>query len=148
MFSDWASLLKARNDWTQNADLPVLTPWTVAEGKEKHTGNLVLQRNPYSIWVDIEGNQLPYLDRISMSNAESFEAINERAAAGEYDLQDNELWATHLADEVAAEDRVVLLHRGSVRFSGCVPRLLEVADATTLRTAFMRVTDSAPAGAA
>jgi peptide/nickel transport system substrate-binding protein len=96
-FPDWAALLKARNDWTQNADLPVLTPWTVVEGNEKPTGNLVLERNPYSIWVDTDGNQLPYLDRISMSNADSFEEINERAAAGEYDLQDNELWATHLA---------------------------------------------------
>ena len=96
-FSGWAALLKARNDWTQNADLPVLTPWKVVQGKEKHTGHLVLERNPYSIWVDTAGNQLPYIDRISMSNAESFEEINERAAAGEYDLQDNELWATHLA---------------------------------------------------
>jgi peptide/nickel transport system substrate-binding protein len=102
-FPDWAALLKARNDWTQNADLPVLTPWTVVEGNEKPTGNLVLQRNPYSIWVDTEGNQLPYLDRVSMSNAQSFEDINLRAAAGEYDLQDNELWATHLAHLKANE---------------------------------------------
>jgi peptide/nickel transport system substrate-binding protein len=96
-FPDWATLLKARNDWTQNADLPVLTPWTVVEGKEKHTGTLVLERNPYSIWVDTEGNQLPYIERVSMSNSQSFEDINERAAAGEYDMQDNHLWATHLA---------------------------------------------------
>jgi peptide/nickel transport system substrate-binding protein len=96
-FPDWAALLKARNDWTQNADLPVLTPWMAVEGKEKHTGNLVLERNPYSIWVDTEGNQLPYIDRISMSSTTSFEEINERTAAGEYDLQDNHLWATHLA---------------------------------------------------
>jgi peptide/nickel transport system substrate-binding protein len=102
-FPDWATLLKARNDWTQNADLPVLTPWKVVKGKEKHTGTLVLERNPYSIWVDTEGNQLPYLDRLSMSNEVSFEAINDRAAAGEYDMQDNELWATRLAELKANE---------------------------------------------
>jgi peptide/nickel transport system substrate-binding protein len=106
-FPDWAALLKARNDWTQNADLPVLTPWTVVEGKEKYTQNLVLERNAYSIWVDTDGNQLPYIDRISMSNAGSVEEINERAAAGEYDMQDNHLWATHLAHLKANEAKGV-----------------------------------------
>ena len=37
------------------------------------------------------------------------------------------LWATHLVDEVAADDRVVLLHKGRVRFAGPVPDLLEAA---------------------
>src|SRR5262249_24544534 len=37
------------------------------------------------------------------------------------------LWATHLVDEVADGDQVVLLHRGRVRFSGPVSGLLEVA---------------------
>jgi peptide/nickel transport system substrate-binding protein len=32
-FPDWASFFKARNDWTQNADLPVVTPWTVVQAR-------------------------------------------------------------------------------------------------------------------
>ena len=58
------------------------------------------------------------------------------------------LWATHLVDEVAVNDHVVLLHKGHVRFAGSVPNLLEVAQASTLRTAFMRVTDNTLAEAA
>lgn len=95
-FADWAAFFKSRNDWTQNADLPVVTPWKVVEGNEKHTQNFVLERNPFSIWVDTEGNQLPYIDRISMSAAESSEVINERAAAGKYDFQTNSLWFSRL----------------------------------------------------
>jgi ABC-2 type transport system ATP-binding protein len=53
------------------------------------------------------------------------------------------LWATHLVDEVAANDHVVLLHKGCVRFSGPVPDLLEAARASNLRSAFMHVTAEA-----
>jgi peptide/nickel transport system substrate-binding protein len=96
-FPDWPTFFKARNDWTQNADLPVLCPWIVVKGKEKFTQNFVLERNPYSIWVDTDGNQLPYIGRLDMAPAESSEDINARAAAGEYDFQDNYLWSSHLA---------------------------------------------------
>jgi peptide/nickel transport system substrate-binding protein len=110
-FPDWASFFMARNDWTQNADLPVVTPWTVVRGKEKRTQNWVLERNPYSIWVDTEGNQLPYLDRISASAAESVKVMNERAAAGEYDFQSNvfaQLLPTLKENEAKGRYRVFL----------------------------------------
>jgi ABC-2 type transport system ATP-binding protein len=58
------------------------------------------------------------------------------------------LWATHLVDEVADGDHVVLLHKGRVRFSGPVPDLLHLAHAQTLRDAYMRVTAGARAEAA
>ena len=58
------------------------------------------------------------------------------------------LWATHLVDEVANDDHVVLLHKGRVRFSGLVPDLLGIAQAGNLRGAFMRVTEDARAEAA
>jgi len=51
------------------------------------------------------------------------------------------LWATHLVDEVAGDDRVVLLHKGRVRFAGRVPDLLDQARAGNLRDAFMRIAD-------
>jgi ABC-2 type transport system ATP-binding protein len=58
------------------------------------------------------------------------------------------LWATHLVDEVGADDHVVLLHNGQVRFSGPVPQLLELAQAGNLRNAFMRLTENPLAEAA
>jgi len=41
-----------------------------------------MERNPYYYAVDTEGNQLPYIDRISMSLAENLEVVNLRALAG------------------------------------------------------------------
>ena len=58
------------------------------------------------------------------------------------------LWATHLVDEVASDDRIVLLHKGRVCFAGLVPDLLDLAQAPSLRSAFMRVTEEARAEAA
>ena len=39
------------------------------------------------MWVDTDGNQLPYIDRVRMTLGESLELINLRAIAGEYDSQ-------------------------------------------------------------
>ena len=39
------------------------------------------------MWVDTDGNQLPYIDRIQMTLGENLEVINLRAIAGEYDSQ-------------------------------------------------------------
>ena len=47
------------------------------------------------------------------------------------------LWATHLVDEVAADDCIVLLHKGRVLFSGPAPALLELTQTNALRAAFL-----------
>ena len=84
-FDNWVVLLKAKNDWSSNPDLPVITPWiTVIPATEP---TWVLERNPYSIWVDTAGNQLPYIDQVSMRLFENLEVHNLRAVAGEYDFQ-------------------------------------------------------------
>jgi peptide/nickel transport system substrate-binding protein len=84
-FDGWVNQFKLRNDSTRNPDLPVLTPWIVTQPIT--TPNFVLERNPYSIWVDTEGNQLPYIDKIQMTLAENLEVLNLRAIAGEFDEQ-------------------------------------------------------------
>ena len=58
------------------------------------------------------------------------------------------LWATHLVDEVAEDDKIAVLHQGRVRFAGPVPELLEVAEAKTVRSAFLHLTGNAQAEAA
>jgi ABC-2 type transport system ATP-binding protein len=82
---------------------------------------------------------------LDVASRESVLAI-VRALVKERDV--GVLWATHLVDEVAGDDHVVLLHKGCVRFSGPVPSLLELAQASDLRSAFMRVTENALAEAA
>ncbi|MBV7337770.1 ABC transporter substrate-binding protein [Chloroflexi bacterium TSY] len=89
-FDNWVILFKDKNTWQRNPDLPVLTPWMTENPIT--TDNWVLVRNPYYYGVDTAGNQLPYIDRISMTLAEDPEVLNLRAIAGEYDYQ-----ARHIA---------------------------------------------------
>ncbi len=50
------------------------------------------------------------------------------------------LWATHLIDEIADTDLIVVLHKGKVMFSGQLPGFLAHAGAKTARDAFRIVT--------
>ena len=84
-FDGWVTMFKDKNTWQRNPDLPVMTPWMTEVPIT--TPNWVLVRNPYYYGVDTEGNQLPYIDRISMNLAENLEVLNLRAIAGEYDYQ-------------------------------------------------------------
>src|SRR5215813_4380787 len=81
----WVTMFKDRNDACRNPDLPVVTPWKTTSPLT--TSVWVLERNPYSVWVDTDGNQLPYIDRVRMTLGENLEVINLRAIAGEYDSQ-------------------------------------------------------------
>ncbi len=84
-FDNWVNMFKDKNTWQRNPDLPVITPWKTEVPIT--TDNWVLVRNPYYFGVDSAGNQLPYIDRISMTLAENLEVLNLRAIAGEYDYQ-------------------------------------------------------------
>jgi peptide/nickel transport system substrate-binding protein len=88
-YDGWVTFFKAKNAWHQNPELPVLTAWKTVQ--PNNTPNWVLERNPYSIWVDTEGNQLPYIDKISLTLGENLEVINLRAIAGEYDMQERHM---------------------------------------------------------
>ena len=85
-FDNWLNLFKFKNDWTLNPELPAVTPWKMVS--PANTPNWVLERNPYSIWVNTEGNQLPYIDKVQMTLAENLEILNLRVIAGETDFQE------------------------------------------------------------
>ncbi|MEQ9638709.1 MAG: ATP-binding cassette domain-containing protein [Alphaproteobacteria bacterium] len=53
------------------------------------------------------------------------------------------LWATHLIDEVEADDRLLVLHRGALRASGTVAEILSEQQAETVGDAFERLTAKA-----
>ena len=84
-FDSWVRMFFNRSDWSLNPDLPVLTPWKTVT--PSNTPTWTLERNPYSVFVDTAGNQLPYIDRVVLTLAENLEVINLRAIAGEYDFQ-------------------------------------------------------------
>jgi ABC-2 type transport system ATP-binding protein len=52
------------------------------------------------------------------------------------------LWATHLCDEVAGADRVIVLHRGKVLADTTPAGLIASAGATTIEQAFLTMTSA------
>ncbi|MDP3061617.1 MAG: ABC transporter substrate-binding protein [Chloroflexota bacterium] len=88
-FDNWVSLMKFKNNWALNTEVPVMTAWKSTS--PINTPTWVLERNPYYWAVDTEGNQLPYIDKIVLTLAENLEVLNLRAIAGEYDIQERHL---------------------------------------------------------
>jgi len=84
-FKFWYQLFQAKNDRWMNPDLPVVTPWKTRTPATEDP--FVLERNPYFWKVDPEGNQLPYIDRISHRLVENPDMINFKAMTGEIDMQ-------------------------------------------------------------
>jgi peptide/nickel transport system substrate-binding protein len=91
-FDGWVSLLRMKTSWALNPELPIMSPWKTVSPINTPTWSM--ERNPYFWAVDTQGNQLPYIDRITMTLAENAEVANLRAIAGEYDLQERHM---HLA---------------------------------------------------
>ena len=50
------------------------------------------------------------------------------------------LWATHLVEEVEHADRVIVLHKGSMRHQGCVADLLADTGQSNVQSAFLSLT--------
>jgi peptide/nickel transport system substrate-binding protein len=85
-FDNWAQVFKIKSDWRLNPDVPTISAWRMVQPINGQTW--VLERNAYFWAVDIEGNQLPYLDKVQLTLAENPEVINLRAIAGEYDYME------------------------------------------------------------
>jgi peptide/nickel transport system substrate-binding protein len=93
-FDDWTAYFKDRMSWESNPALPAVTPWLVTRPISSPPWELTA--NPYSIWVDDKGNQLPYVPKITLSNTESPDVFHLRAVAGQYDFQDRNLHVASL----------------------------------------------------
>ena len=85
----WPNLFSEKDisNWelhTENAiGSPRLQPWLLVEMTE---GALIYERNPYYYKVDVEGKQLPYIDRIVTARVDDVEMVNVRAIAGQVDF--------------------------------------------------------------
>ena len=93
-FDKWVTFFLDRNSSYRNPALPTMAAWKMVK---PITGDVwEYERNPYSIWMDEAGNQLPYIDRIVLTKGEDLEVINLRAIAGEYDSQERHIDLTKL----------------------------------------------------
>ena len=83
---NWAALHNKKEAMykNDNPDLPTLEPWVLKT--KPPSDRLVFERNPYYYRVDSSGQQLPYLDRVVFSIANS-RIIPAKTGAGESDLQ-------------------------------------------------------------
>jgi peptide/nickel transport system substrate-binding protein len=88
-FVSWSLCLKNRNDWSLNTELPVVSPWKVISPINSRA--FALDRNPYSVWVDTAGNQLPYIDRVTHVLCSGPETVVLKAVAGALDFQERHL---------------------------------------------------------
>jgi peptide/nickel transport system substrate-binding protein len=81
----WAAHLLQKVRFQGNTELPVLFPW-VLKNTMSDPNVLVLERNPYSIWVDTDGNQLPYIGTVRHTRVESPDIMLLKTTAGEIDF--------------------------------------------------------------
>ncbi len=80
----WDKLFLTQDDWESNPDRPTINAWQL---KTMETMYGSWERNPYYWKVDTEGNQLPYIDKLSSQVASTVETAQMMAAAGEGELQ-------------------------------------------------------------
>jgi peptide/nickel transport system substrate-binding protein len=103
-FPSWRTFFLAKSDWLINTELPVLTPWRTTVPSNNPT-TFVMERNPYSIWVDTEGNQLPYIGTLNHTFAQNLEVVAVRAVGGELDFQDRHMDVAKLATLIDGQQR-------------------------------------------
>jgi len=83
----WALYFLDRVTWQSNPDYPLLGPWIVTVPMN-NPSQFVMQRNPYSAYVDTDGNQLPYIGTLQYTNVATIDVATVNATNGDYDFQE------------------------------------------------------------
>lgn len=86
-FASWGDYFQQKADVWANAEIPRFDPWLPTRGYGEVTDLLVAERNPYYWKVDPDGKQLPYIDRVEFTIANSADVLTLKALNGEIDMQ-------------------------------------------------------------
>ncbi len=95
--TDWVTLLAAHSATgtgtdaailSRDVNYPTMFPWVYTQPMGSGT-QFVAERNPYYYWVDKEGNQLPYIDRIVGTAYQDEQTMLVDAMAGKFDTVAN-----------------------------------------------------------
>ncbi len=81
----WASLYDYHDDWYMDTERPTINPWMPTNTLDNEL--FILERNPYFWQVDAEGNQLPYIDKVTHRLYETADVFNMWIVNGEIDCQ-------------------------------------------------------------
>ena len=84
-FETWDQLFGDRLYWYMSPEKPEVMPWPADNALSEEL--FIMLRNPYFFATDPEGNQLPYLDKVSHRLFETTEVLNLRVVGGEIDFQ-------------------------------------------------------------
>ena len=84
-FADWTELFAARDDIVMTPDRPTMRPWALKTRLVDQ--QMIAERNPYYYYVDPEGNQLPYMDRVVWTMVTDAEVRILEFLAGNTDFQ-------------------------------------------------------------
>jgi len=88
---NWTTLFQNRTVYQngsrwRDVGRPVLDPWVLTVGYSG-TSQVVAERNPYFFKVDPEGNQLPYIDRVTYDVVGDTQGLVLKAINGDLDMQ-------------------------------------------------------------
>jgi peptide/nickel transport system substrate-binding protein len=83
-FPDSAAMFEQMSNVWLNPDRPTLFAWKVVQPLSD-TRRVILERNPYYWKIDPEGNQLPYLDRVTFEVVGDKEVMLLKTLSGEVD---------------------------------------------------------------
>lgn len=72
----------------KNKDMPTLYGWKVLQPLGESAEYAISDRNPYYFKVDTQGNQLPYIDRVTYAVVADNEVLLLKALQGEIDVID------------------------------------------------------------
>ena len=100
----WAANVKFLSIYQQNPALPVIFPWVTKTPTSDPT-TFVIERNPYSIWVDTDGNQLPYIGTVQHVQVSGSDVIALKASSGELDFMELQFTPAQLPVLVQNQDR-------------------------------------------
>ncbi len=77
----------------ENENVPVIHAWKGVNNPRTSQDLYITERNPYYWKVDQEGNQLPYLDRVTYRFFDNTETLNFWLISGEIDCQNRHIAA-------------------------------------------------------
>jgi len=84
-FNTWADYFNDRNLWYLNPERPTTDPWLAVNMLSDEL--FIMERNPYFWQVDPDGQQLPYIDKVTHRLFESPDTFNMWIMNGEIDCQ-------------------------------------------------------------
>lgn len=100
--NSWAEELDSKRDPKLNPEVPVLTGWR-PESREEGS-SITWVRNPYYYAVDVDGNQLPYVDRVKFRAVDNIENRKLQIFNGQYDFVHGPFHDLGLSDVAAIRE--------------------------------------------